>query len=126
MRFNHKKTLSTLSACLLGTALLSGSIAQSKKLIPRSLLVDMARSQYTALCQSEAFAQCMGFTSEACLALSEEVVSQCLLPLPEEISPEALENSALEACPITIFSDAGYSEQQAEVCFDSAMAQTPK
>lgn len=115
-----------LRITVLGTVLLSGSTAQSQEMIPRALLVDMARNQFSVLCQSEAFASCMGFTTESCIALSEQAISQCLLPLPKEISPEKLENSALESCPKGVYADAGFSEEQAEVCFDKAMEVEPK
>ena len=111
----------TLSASLLGTVLLSGSMVQSEEMIPRALLVDMARNQFSILCQSEAFASCMGFTSESCLSISEQAITQCLLPLPEGIELENLDNSALESCPKDVFADAGYSEEKAGVCFDEAM-----
>ena len=63
----------------------------------------------------------MGFTAQACMDLSEQAIKQCLLPLPEEISAEKLDNSALESCPKTVFSEAGYSEEKAGICFDEAM-----
>lgn len=101
--------------------LFTGSIAQSQDMIPRALLVDMARNQFSVLCQSETFASCMGFTPQACLELSESAISQCLLPLPDGISPEELDNSALESCPKSVFAEAGFSEEQAGPCFDRAM-----
>lgn len=110
-----------LRAGVLGSILLSGSVAQSQEMISRSMLVDMARNQFSVLCQSEVFASCMGFTSEACLSLSEEAISQCLLPLPNEISSDKLENSAVESCPSAVYADAGFPEAKAEVCFDKAM-----
>jgi len=97
------------------------SPALAEEEIPRVFLIDIARNQFSILCQSEAFASCMGFTSEACLALSEEAIKQCLLPLPESINPDELENSSLESCPQSIFADAGHSEEQAGLCFDKAM-----
>ena len=121
MFFHYTTFRHTLSASLLGTFLLSGSVAQSDEMIRRALLVDMARNQFSILCQSEAFASCMGFTSESCMSLSEQAITQCLLPLPKEISPENLENSALESCPKGVFADAGFSEEKAGVCFDKAM-----
>ena len=121
MFFRYTTLRLTLSASLIGTALLTGSVAQSSETIARKLLVDMARNQFSTLCQSEAFASCMGFTSESCMTLSEMAITQCLLPLPEEISLEALENSAVESCPKDVYADAGFSEEKAGICFDQAM-----
>jgi hypothetical protein len=126
MFFRHTTFRHTLSASLLGAALSSGSSAQSDEMIPRALLVEMARNQFSILCQSEAFASCMGFTAKSCMDLSEQAIKQCLLPLPKEISPEKLENSALESCPKGVYADAGFSEEKAEVCFDKAMEVEPK
>ncbi|MFT4725990.1 MAG: hypothetical protein ACI9UN_000485 [Granulosicoccus sp.] len=126
MPFSPINFRQALSASVLGTALLSGSIGQSDEMIPRALLVDMARNQFSILCNSEAFASCMGFTTELCMALSEQAISQCLLPLPKEISPEKLENSALESCPKGVYAGAGFSEEKADVCFDRAMEVEPK
>jgi hypothetical protein len=126
MLFSSINLRQALSASVLGTALLSGSIAQSDEMIQRALLVEMARNQFSILCNSAAFASCMGFTAESCMTLSEQAISQCLLPLPKEISPEKLENSALESCPKGVYADAGFSEEKAEVCFDKAMEVEPK
>ena len=126
MFFHHTTLRLTLSASLIGTALLSGSVAQSSETIRRALLVDMARSQFSTLCQSEVFASCMGFTSESCMTLSETAITQCLLPLSEEVNLEQLENSALESCPKDVFTDAGFSEEKAGICFDKAMEVEPK
>lgn len=106
---------------LISVVLLWGGTAQTQEMIPRALLVDMARNQFSVLCQSDAFASCMGFSSQACLNLSETAIKQCLLPLPKEISPRELENSALESCPMGVFADAGYTEEMAGPCFDEAM-----
>jgi len=125
--FFHRTTLRlSLSAAFMGTVLISGAAAQSDEIIPRALLEEMARNQFSILCQSEAFASCMGFTSESCQALSEQAIEQCLLPLPEEISLDKLENDALESCPKDVFADAGFSEEKAGICFDKAMEVEPK
>ncbi len=108
-------------ASLAGLILFTGPLAQSQEIIQRSLLVDMARNQYSVLCQSETFASCMGFTSESCLALSESAITQCLLPLPDQMNPEELDNSALESCPKSVFAEAGFLEEKAGLCFDKAM-----
>ncbi len=111
-------------SALAALILFTGPIAQSQDMIPRGMLVDMARNQFSVLCQSEKFASCMGFTTQACLDLSESAISQCLLPLPEEISPDELENSALESCPKSVFAEAGFSEEKAGPCFDHAMGES--
>ena len=118
---NFTKLPQILTTTALASMLLSGSVAQSQELIPRSLLVDMAREQFSILCESEVFTSCMGFTSKSCLGLSEKAIKQCLLPLPDEISPEKLENNAIESCPSAVYADAGFPESEAEVCFNKAM-----
>jgi len=95
--------------------------AQTDERIPRGFLVNMAKNQFDVLCNSEAFASCMGFTSKECLILADEAVKQCLLPLPEMIHPDELDNSAIESCPQTIFADAGYSDDKAGMCFDQVV-----
>lgn len=115
-----------LGFSLFGTMLMSGSMALSSETIPRAMLEEMARSQYSTLCQSEEFASCMGFTTQSCMDLSESAIKQCLLPLPEEIPLEELENDALEACPKAVFDKAGFTEEKAGICFDKAMEKLPK
>ena len=110
-----------LVAVILSVTLVSSVSGQSSEMIPRVLLVDMARSQYAVLCGSDVFKQCMGFTDSVCSDLSALAIKQCLLPLPEEISPIELDNSAIESCPKQVFEDAGYSEEKAGLCFDEAM-----
>lgn len=107
---------------LLLSAVLSPVFSQSREMIPRALLEDMARSQYDVLCASEAFTACMGFTASACNDISAQAIDECLSPLPKEIDPLTLDNSALESCPKMVFADAGFSEEKAELCFDEAVA----
>lgn len=126
MSFRQSTFRLALSASLLGTALMSGSVVQSQETIARALLVEMAENQFSTLCQSEVFASCMGFTSKACLALSEDAIEQCLLPLPKEINMDELNNSTFEACPRDVYADAGYSEEKAGICFDKAMEEESK
>lgn len=99
----------------------AGAFAQPGDLIPRSLLVDMAQDQYSVLCNSETFTQCMGFSSTLCSELADSAIRQCLLSLPETIDPEELDNSSLESCPVGVFDDAGFSEEKAGMCFNEAM-----
>lgn len=106
---------------IIGTVWGQAPQAQSREMIPRALLVDMARQQYSVLCQSEVFAQCMGFDTQQCLSLSEAAIRQCLLPLPEQINPEELDNSSLESCPTRLFAEAGFTEEMAGDCYDEAM-----
>ncbi|MFK7995912.1 MAG: hypothetical protein AB8B87_17380 [Granulosicoccus sp.] len=111
---------------LLVLALLGGfgvvpALAQSSEKVPRVLLENMARGQYAVLCDSSVFTGCMGFSGTECLDLSEIAIEQCLLPLPEAISPDELDNAAIESCPKKVFEDAGFSEEKAGMCFDKAM-----
>lgn len=110
-----------LGFVLLCFAPVAPSLAQSSEMIQRALLEGIARNQYSVLCQSEAFTQCMGFSGSACTDLSEAAIKQCLLPLPNEISPDKLDNDALESCPKQVFADAGFTEEKAGLCFDKAM-----
>ncbi|MFK7855343.1 MAG: hypothetical protein AB8B79_14565 [Granulosicoccus sp.] len=122
MIFSSSKSRATVAALALASSLwCSGSLAQDQDTLARGLLVDMARSQYSVMCQSEVFASCMGFAAQACLDLSESAIEMCLMPLPEEVNLQELDNAALESCPKDIFADAGYSEDKAKMCFDKAM-----
>ncbi len=115
-----RKTLTALVS--LSAVIWMGSVsAQTDERIPRGFLVNMAQNQFDVLCNSEAFASCMGFTSKECLILADEAVKQCLLPLPEMIHPDDLNNSSIESCPQTIFADAGYSDDKAGMCFDQVV-----
>lgn len=126
MRNTKTKVRSLLGLSVLASTFMAGSIAQTSETIPRALLEGMARNQFTVLCQSEAFASCMGFTTQSCMDLSEKAIEQCLLPLPEEILLEELDNSALESCPRAVYADAGFTEEKAGICFDEAMEKEPK
>lgn len=110
-------TLFVCIACLPATV----AVAQDSENIPRRLLEDMARQQYSVLCASPKFAQCMGFSSAECTDLAQAAIEQCLLPLPAEIAPHELDNEALESCPQKVFADAGFNEQMAGECFDEAI-----
>lgn len=112
-------TLFVCIACLPATVVMAQ--AQDSESIPRRLLEDMARQQYSVLCASPEFAQCMGFSSAECTDLAQAAIEQCLLPLPAEIAPHELDNEALESCPQKVFADAGFSEQMAGECFDEAI-----
>ncbi|NND91797.1 MAG: hypothetical protein HKN42_13130 [Granulosicoccus sp.] len=101
--------------------IVGGDLASSQEMIPRTLLVEMARNQFSVLCQSDSFASCMGFSTGTCLKLSETAIAQCLLPLPAEISPKNLQNRVLESCPKSVFAKAGFTEEKAGPCFDQAM-----
>jgi len=113
---NYRIFLIVVSVFFMGA-----SPARSADPIPRALLVEMAGGQFDALCGSEVFAQCMGFTETECKTLSDNAIKQCLMPLPETIDPEKLDNDALESCPREFFADAGHSEEKAGMCFDKAM-----
>ena len=99
--------------CML-TTMSTPLIAQD--LLARDLLVQMSRSQSTQLCSLKAFTECMAFTEKECLALSEQAIKQCLLPLPEKINPAELDNDSIEACPKKVYDDAGYTDDKAKAC----------
>lgn len=101
--------------------LVSPVAVKSKDTVPRDILENMARSQYDVLCGSEVFVACMGFSEMACQDLANTAIEQCLLPLPEEINPEQLDNGAIESCPRLVFEDAGFSDEKAARCFDEAI-----
>ena len=89
--------------------------------IPRAAIVDMTRAQTRVICTSEPFLSCMGFEARVCLALAEEAIDRCLMPLPPEIDPAGLDNATLEACPREVYAEAGYTEEKARPCFDAAV-----
>lgn len=113
------------ASCAVALLCAQSAPAQSQEAIARTLLVNMAKSQYTVLCQSAAFTQCMGFSSARCTELAETAIEQCLMDLPEQVNLAELNNDALEACPRQIFADAGFSEKQAAQCFDKAIKDEP-
>lgn len=102
-------TLTTVSAPL-----------SAQDLLARELLVQMSRNQSTQLCGFKSFTECMEFTKEECLALSEQAIQQCLMPLPEKINPSELENDSIEACPKKVYEDAGYSDEKAKACLQES------
>ena len=114
-----------------GTALTEGRAASSDDapppapprggMIPREALVDMVRAQSALLCSSEIFLGCMGFDGTTCRSLSESAIDRCLMTLPAEIDPDALDNASLEACPRTVYEKAGYREDAAGACLESAL-----
>ncbi len=101
--------------------LTSANPLRAQETIPRALLVEMAKGQLDVLCGSSIFAGCMGFSQSECELLSDSAIKQCLLPLPEKIDLEKLDNAALESCPREVFADAGHTEEKAGMCFDEAM-----
>ena len=94
--------------------------------IPKFVLIQLTRDQASATCSSEVFTQCMGFTEEKCVALSEEAIKMCLDPLPAEINPQTLANSTLEDCPQEIYKKEGFTEEKAKMCFSEALESTEK
>ncbi len=93
--------------------------------ISKFLLIKMVRDTAGAMCTSEEFAQCMGFSQTQCQALNEKAIDTCFGPLPETINLEELENSTLEECPQQVYADAGFTEDKAKICFDKAMEALP-
>ena len=90
-------------------------------MIPREALVDMVRAQSGLLCSSEIFLGCMEFDGTTCRSLSEAAIDLCLMTLPAEIDPNALDNASLEACPRSVYEEAGYREDAAGACLESAL-----
>ncbi len=112
-------------AVAMAVSLVMPVTASAKDTISKLLLIKMARETSGTLCQSEIFTQCMGLTVARCDELNEAAITTCLEPLPDSINPGELQNSTLEACPQKIYSDAGFTEEKANVCFDKAMAALP-
>jgi len=94
--------------------------------IPKFVLIKLTRDQANAMCSSSAFTECMGFSAEKCVALSEEAIELCLAPLPDEINPETLQNSTLEACPQKIYQKEGFTEDKAKMCFAKGLEAAQK
>lgn len=108
-------------ACAMTTAATVVSTPLSAQdLLAREVLVQMSRSQSTMLCGLKPFTECMAFTEKECLALSEQAVKQCLMPLPEKIKLSELENDSIESCPKKVYEDAGYSDEKAKACLQEA------
>jgi len=105
------------------TLLMPVSVYAQDTALSRFLLIEMSREQNAVLCGSAVFTQCMAFTEEQCLALSEKAVEKCLMPLPERIEPETLQNASIEACPRDVYADAGYTDEKAQKCLAEALPQ---
>ncbi len=112
-----------LVLCIFAVIVVPGVVSSQDQSVSRTLLIKLARDQGQTLCGSSAFTQCMGFTQEACLALSEESILQCLAPLPERIGLAELQNDIIEECPKNVYEEAGYPEEKAGACFDEAIEQ---
>jgi len=89
--------------------------------ISKFLLIKLTREQSMVFCESDVFTDCMGFSQQQCAALSESAINTCLEPLPDRIDPETLSNDTLEACPLKIYEEAGFSEEKAKSCFAQAV-----
>ena len=122
MAISHKitmpATLSIIAALVAGTI---STAAYAEDKLSKFLLIKLSREQSAVLCTSEVFTQCMAFTTEQCLDLSEKAVEECLAPLPDTINLEELQNDVLEACPKEVYDKAGYSEDKALQCLQEAM-----
>ena len=110
-----------LALCMLSVVILPGVVSSQDQSVSRTLLIKLSRDQNQTLCGSERFTQCMGFTEDACLALGEESIKQCLAPLPERIALDQLHNDVIEECPKNVFAVAGFTEEKAGMCFDEAL-----
>lgn len=94
--------------------------------IPKFVLIKLTRDQASAMCSSQVFTECMGFTQEKCEALSEQAIELCLAPLPDDIDPTTLQNSTLEECPQEIYKKEGFTEEKAKQCFAEGLAAAQK
>ncbi len=108
---------------VVGTSFIFGHAAMAEEKLSKFLLIKLSREQSQVLCTSEAFISCMEFTQETCLELSEKALQQCIVPLPDTISLEALSNDALEACPQKVYEEAGFSEEKAKNCLEEILAE---
>jgi hypothetical protein len=106
----------TVAACVLITA----PALQAQEFLARDLLVQMSRNQSGMLCSIKAFTDCMEFSEQQCVELSEQAIKQCLLPLPEKINMAELQNDSIEACPKQVYEDAGYTDEKAKACLVEA------
>jgi hypothetical protein len=108
-----KRTGSIAVVCVLISV---PAVLSAQESLPRELLVQMYKDQSSQLCTLKSFTQCMNFSEKECLALSEQAVQQCLMPLPEKIILSELKNDSIEACPKQVYEDAGYSDEKAKAC----------
>ena len=118
MSFVRLYQIITLGFCALITLTIPGVVTSQDESLSRTLLIKLSRDQYQTLCGSEVFTQCMGFSQQQCLSISEDAIEQCLTPLPERIALDQLDNELIEACPRQVYEDAGYTEEKAAQCFD--------
>ncbi|MEM7258429.1 MAG: hypothetical protein AAF404_13710 [Pseudomonadota bacterium] len=89
--------------------------------LSKLVLMKLSRDQSQALCESAVFTQCMGFDQQQCLTLSEKALQKCLGPLPDTIKLSDLQNETLEACPQSVYTEAGYAEEKAQACLQEAL-----
>lgn len=108
-----------LSSAVVSTSMLS--VAHSQEKLSKSLLLEISREQSAVLCESTVFTQCMAFTQEQCLALSEKALQECLMPLPDTIKLSDLQNDSIEICPKKVYDDAGFSDEKAQQCLQEAL-----
>ena len=102
MSFVRLYQIITLGFCALITLTIPGVVTSQDESLSRTLLIKLSRDQYQTLCGSEVFTQCMGFSQQQCLSISEDAIEQCLTPLPERIALDQLDNELIEACPLSL------------------------
>ncbi len=112
-------TAVALTSVVVGVSMMS--VAHSQEKLSKSLLLEISREQSAVLCESTVFTQCMAFTQEQCLALSEKALQECLMPLPDTINLADLQNESIELCPKKIYDDAGFSDEKAQQCLQEAL-----
>ena len=125
-RFGYRKIFSTpvlscvLAVVVAATGVAGWAIAQDSGKISKFLMIKLSREASQVLCQSEEFTACMGFTEQACIALSEKALQQCIMPLPDTVYLRDLNSDVLEACPQQVYEEAGYSNEKAAACVQEA------
>lgn len=110
-----------LFVVLISCAFTPLSAQQPSDTLSKLVLMKLSRDQSLVLCKSDVFTRCMGFEQSRCLQLAEEAVERCLGPLSDPIILSELQNETLEACPQSVYSEAGYTEKQAQVCMKKAL-----
>jgi len=79
MSFERCYQIVALGLCAMVTLSIPGVVTSQDESLSRTLLIKLSRDQYQTLCGSEVFTQCMGFSQQQCLSISEDAT--CLSEL---------------------------------------------